>query len=301
MELVTLKDDLSVGIKKDQKIIDLKKGYALYLNKYEKKSLDDSKTRSEFEIPNDMTKFIKKGEQGIELARKTLEFLLQNKESLLKCESDMEIGPPVPFPPKDLICLARNYPAYVEKGGMEMPEFPLPFMKARSSIIGPGGHVIFHPLAEEVNHEVELSIVIGKGGRNIPENTAMEHIYGYTIMDEITASNIVRMYNRRGQCLGKSFYTFAPMGPSIVLKDQITDPHNLDIELYVDGKKIMEGNTKDMIFKIPEIIVFLSSVLELESGDIIATGTPMSVGPMRYGQVCEARIKDIGVLRYKIG
>lgn len=303
MELVTFKDEKKIGVQKDGKIFDLRAGYASYLGKAEGLTKDKARTRSASTVPSDMTEMIQLGDGGLEVARKTAEFVFAEGDAsgLTRPVEEVGLGPPVPNPPKDLICLARNYPAYVEQGGMDTPTFPLPFMKARSSIIGPDDRVVFHPLAEVVNHEVELSVIIGKGGRDIPEDEAMEHVYGYTIMDEISASNVVKSHTRRGQFLGKSFFTFAPMGPALVTKDQIGDPHDLDIELVVDGERIMDGNTKDMIFNVPQLISFLSGVLLLEPGDIIATGTPIAVGPLEYGQVCEASIEGLGTLRYRVG
>ena len=303
MKVVTLKDEMRIGIQKDKKILDLREGYAFYLNKVKDLTLEEARIKSESTVPNDMTKFIKLGEKGLEISRKTSDFVFGKEyaEEMYQSVNNVRLGPPVPNPPKDLICLARNYPAYVEQGGMDTPTFPLPFMKARSAIIGPDDRVVFHPLAEVVNHEVELSVIIGKGGKDIPEEDAMNHVYGYTIMDEISASNVVKSHTRRGQFLGKSFFTFAPMGPALVLKEQIEDPHNLEIELVVDGVKIMDGNTRDMIFNIPQLISFLSGVLLLEPGDIIASGTPIAVGPLEYGQVCEASIEKLGTLRYLIG
>ena len=110
-------------------------------------------------------------------------------------------------------------------------------MKAGSSIIGPEEYIVLPELATEVNHKIELAVVIGKGEEMIPEEEALDHIYGYTIIDDVSASNIVKMYVRRGQFLGKRFYTFAPLGPCLVLKDQIKDPHNLKIELFVNDEK----------------------------------------------------------------
>ena len=303
MELVTFTDEMKIGLQKDGKIVDLKAGYASYLNKMKGLPLEEAEIRSLSTVPNDMTELIRLGEKGLKVAQKTLDFIFTegNAAELTQSVNEAKLGPPVPNPPKDLICLARNYPAYVEQGGMDTPIFPLPFMKARSAIIGSDDRVVFHPLAKDVNHEVELSVIIGEGGRNIPEKEAMDHVYGYTIIDEISASNVVKMHMRRGQFLGKSFFTFAPMGPALVSRDQIGDPHDLDIDLVVDGVKIMEGNTRDMIFNVPQLISFLSGVLLLEPGDIIATGTPIAVGPLEYGQVCEASIEGLGTLRYRVG
>lgn len=302
MKFITILDDMRIGVQVNDGFVDLKYGYISYLRNVEGLSYGEAKSRADEAIPDDMTKFIEVGENGTQLASKIVDFLLREEQAKAAFRSmkDVKIGPPVPHPPKDIICLARNYPAYVEKGDMEVPEFPLLFMKARSSIIGPEEYVVLPDLATEVNHEIELAVVIGKGGKMILEEEAIDHVFGYTIIDDISASNIVKLYVRRGQFLGKSFYTFAPLGPCLVLKDQINDPHNLKIKLFVNDKEIMEGNTRDMIFKIPYIISFASRVLLLEPGDIIATGTPMSAGPLNHGDVVEAVIENIGALRNKV-
>ena len=299
MKFVTIKRDIRIGIQRHDGYVDLKAAFISYLCKVEGLSQAEAKRRADEAIPNDMTKFIEMEENNIKLARKIINFILREEhdEEIIRSGKAVRIGPPVPHPPKDIICLARNYPAYVEKGGIEKPDFPLLFMKARSAIIGPQEYVVIPDIATEVNHEIELAVVIGKRGKMIPKEEAIDHVFGYSIIDDISASNIVKMYGRRGQFVGKSFYTFAPLGPCLVLKDQIKNPQNLKIELIVNDEKIMDGNTKDMIFKIPEMISFISSVLLLEPGDIIATGTPISAGPLNHGEVFEAIIEGIGVLR----
>ena len=128
--------------------------------------------------------------------------------------------------------------------------------------------------------------MIGKGGKNILEKEAMDHVFGYTILNDLGADT---------RFIGKNYFTFAPIGPRIITKDEIS-PQNLNLELFVNKVRIANGNTKDMIFKIPYLISFISSLLLLEPGDVIATGTPVDIGPLNPGDIVEAVIEDIGTL-----
>jgi len=301
MKFVTIGNDLRIGVLFENKVIDLYAGYITYLRKVIGVSAQDAPRYADKVFPRDMTKFIELGNTGIQATRKVIDFVSGQKENGVARPIDsVRLGPPVPLPPK-IIGVARNYQAFAREAEIETPKFPLIFMKARSSIIGPEDLVVLPKMAKKVTHEIELAVVIGKGGRMIREDEAFDHIFGYTIIDDITASDIVPMYGGRGQFIAKSFYTFAPIGPCLVLKEEIKDPHNLNIQLKVNGEVVMTGNTKDMRFKIPCLVSFISNVLTLEPGDIIATGTPMGYGPLKPGDVCEAEIENIGVLRYYVG
>lgn len=220
---------------------------------------------------------------------------------------------PIPRPRKNMVCLGKNYAEHVvetarARGKTEaLPEYPVFFTKAVTTINHPDGTIPYDPqVSTEIDWEVELALIIGQRGKNIARDEAMRYVFGYTIMNDITARDMQR--NHRLFFKGKSLDGCAPLGPWIVTADEVPDPHNLGLRLRVNGKTMQEGHTSQMIFKIPDLIVSLSRGMTLEPGDIIATGTPAGVGmamdPPRFlkpGDVIEAEIDGIGVLRSRVG
>lgn len=204
-----------------------------------------------------------------------------------------------PFRPNRIIALGRNYAAHAKETGHEPPKEPVFFMKATSSIIGPEEPVLIPKEATRVDHEVELAVVIGKAGRRIPKHRAMEHVAGYTILNDVTERDMQArdMALSHPWFLSKSFDTFGPLGPCLALPDEIPDPHKLALRLTVNGEVRQESNTRDLIFKIPELIAALSRFITLEPGDLISTGTPEGISPIKPGDVMEAYVEGIGTLR----
>ncbi len=208
---------------------------------------------------------------------------------------------PIQRPPK-IICLGLNYADHAEETGRPRPVAPILFSKPPTAVIGPGDAIVL-PKDSQVDYEVELAIIIGKEGRHIPEEQALKHVGGYTVFNDVSARNY--QYRDRQWFRGKGFDTFAPMGPCLVLPDQIPDPQNLRLQLRLNNETLQDSTTANMIFTIPQIISDISSVLTLEIGDVIATGTPSGVGFVRKpqpiflkpGDIVEAEIEGIGVLR----
>jgi 5-oxopent-3-ene-1,2,5-tricarboxylate decarboxylase/2-hydroxyhepta-2,4-diene-1,7-dioate isomerase len=211
---------------------------------------------------------------------------------------DAALLAPLPRPPR-IIALGLNYAAHARETGKEPPREPIFFAKASTAVIGPGEAVVIPKRAGRVDHEVELAVIIGTGGRNITRKKAARHIAGYTVLNDVTARDMQSrdMAASRPWFLSKSFDTFAPMGPCIVLPDEIEQPVHLDLTLRVNGQIRQESNTRDLIFDIPELIHRLSRYITLEPGDVIATGTPSGISPIEPGDVMEAEIERIGVLR----
>ena len=222
---------------------------------------------------------------------------------------DIEFLAPIPTPRKNVFCVGRNYADHIAEGDkaqkqtVGVTEFPVYFTKPPTAVIGPGATIpIFPNLSECIDYEVELTLVIGKPGRNISRNDAFDHIFGYTIINDITARDIQRRHG--GQYFkGKALDGSCPCGPWIVTADAIDDPHNLAISLSVNGETRQNGSTADMIFDIPTLIESLSEGLTLEPGDMLATGTPSGVGyamdPPRYlkdGDTVVCEIAEIGRL-----
>jgi 2-keto-4-pentenoate hydratase/2-oxohepta-3-ene-1,7-dioic acid hydratase in catechol pathway len=208
---------------------------------------------------------------------------------------------PIPKPRK-LVCVGLNYRDHALETGQEIPKVPTIFNKFATAVIGHGDPIVLPKVSTSPDYEAEFAFVIGKGGRHIaPENWA-QHIFGYTIVNDVSARDYQRATSQ--WLMGKTFDTFAPIGPWIVTKDEITDPHALDIRMVINGEVLQDSNTRHLIFKIPELIAYLSSAFTLEPGDIVSTGTPSGVGAartpprwLRAGDDVRVQIPAIGELR----
>ena len=223
--------------------------------------------------------------------------------------TDTVLLAPLPTPRKNVFCVGRNYAEHIAEGDRAqdkntgVSEYPVYFTKPPTAVIGPGAEIpIFPTLSEAIDYEVELTVVIGRAGRNISKERAWDHIFGYTIMNDITARDVQRRHG--GQYFkGKALDGSCPLGPWIVTADAIGDPHDLAIALSVNGERRQNGSTASMIFDIPTLIASLSEGLTLEPGDLIATGTPSGVGyamePPRFlhdGDTVLCEIENIGEL-----
>jgi 2-keto-4-pentenoate hydratase/2-oxohepta-3-ene-1,7-dioic acid hydratase in catechol pathway len=184
---------------------------------------------------------------------------------------------------------------------MEIPKVPTIFSKYATSVIGPGEKIRLPRVSTKPDYEAEFAVIIGKGGRHIPADAWKEHVFGYTIVNDVSARDYQMATSQ--WMIGKTFDTFAPMGPAIVSADEIADPHNLDISLTINGETLQHSNTKNLIFRIPDLIEYLSAVFTLESGDVISTGTPAGVGfarkPPRFlqpGDDVRVQVEGLGEL-----
>ncbi|MCL4416977.1 MAG: fumarylacetoacetate hydrolase family protein [Actinobacteria bacterium] len=179
------------------------------------------------------------------------------------------------FPGK-IVCVGMNYKSHISEQDGRFPSRPVLFAKATSSIIKDGENIFYPPEVKELDYEVELAVIIGNRMKNICEKDVLSHIYGYTIINDLTAREIQK---NEGQWFrAKSFDTFAPIGPVIIPRNKIQDPQNLFLKSYVNGKLRQNSNTSDMIFKVFELISYISKSMTLEAGDLISTGTPAGVG-----------------------
>ncbi|WP_297090451.1 fumarylacetoacetate hydrolase family protein [Thermococcus sp.] len=199
--------------------------------------------------------------------------------------------------PSKIVCLGRNYAEHAKELGHEVPKEPVIFLKPPSSLIGPNEAIILPRKSREVHHEVELAVIIGKRAKRVPAEKAMDYVLGYTILLDVTARDLQWEAKRRGLpwTVSKGFDTFAPVGPRVVDRREL-NIDDLELGLRVNGEVRQLARTSEMIFKIPEIIEYVSGIMTLEPGDIIATGTPPGVGPLRHGDRVEAWIEGIGKL-----
>jgi 2-keto-4-pentenoate hydratase/2-oxohepta-3-ene-1,7-dioic acid hydratase in catechol pathway len=208
---------------------------------------------------------------------------------------------PIPRPRK-LICVGLNYRDHAAETNSEIPSVPTIFNKFATAVIAPGDNIVLPKVSQSPDYEAEFAFVIGRGGRNIAGADWPKHVFGYTIVNDVSARDYQRATTQ--WLMGKTFDTFAPIGPWIVSADEIADPHNLDIQLEIGGERLQNSNTRELIFKIPDLIAYLSSVFTLEPGDIVSTGTPAGVGVarkpprfLRAGDDVVVRIQSIGELR----
>ena len=215
--------------------------------------------------------------------------------------SEVKLLAPIPRPPK-FICVGLNYRDHAAEARMEIPKVPTIFSKFTNVLIGPGEPIVLPKVSTKPDYEAEFAFVIGRGGRYISASRAMDHVFGYTIVNDVSARDF--QGHSTQWLMGKTFDTFAPTGPWIVTRDEIADPHALDISLEIGGETLQQSNTREMIFKIPDLIEYISQVVTLEPGDIVATGTPAGVGfartPRRWlkpGEEVIVRIQGIGELR----
>jgi 2-keto-4-pentenoate hydratase/2-oxohepta-3-ene-1,7-dioic acid hydratase in catechol pathway len=210
---------------------------------------------------------------------------------------------PIPSPARNVFCLGRNYADHAAERGAAVPDHPVYFTKPNTAVVGPGDDIVHHAITKELDYEVELAVVIGTGGRDIPRADALQHVFGYTIINDVTARDLQKRHNQWFK--GKSLDTFCPMGPVLVTADEIADPQNLTIALRVNGQSRQSSHTSKMIFPVAQCIEVLSQSMTLQPGDIIATGTPDGVGAasgnfLRAGDRIEAEVEHIGVLANKV-
>ncbi len=207
---------------------------------------------------------------------------------------------PIPRPPK-LICVGLNYRDHAIESKAEIPGVPTIFNKFPQVVIGPGAPIVLPKNSERPDYEAELAFVIGRGGRHIAGGDWRQHVAGYTIVNDVSARDFQMATTQ--WLMGKTFDTFAPMGPWIVTADEVEDPHALDIALEINGEELQRSNTRELIFRIPELVQYLSSVFTLEPGDVVSTGTPAGVGfarkPPRWlraGDTVTIRVSGVGEL-----
>jgi len=210
---------------------------------------------------------------------------------------------PIPAPARNVFCLGRNYADHAAERGAAVPDHPVYFTKPNTAVVGPGDDVVHHAVTKELDYEVELAVVIGIGGRDIPRADALRHVFGYTVINDVTARDLQKRHNQWFK--GKSLDTFCPMGPVLVTADEIADPQSLTIALRVNGQVRQSSHTSKMIFPVAQCIEVLSQAMTLLPGDIIATGTPEGVGAatgtfLRAGDRIEAEVESIGVLANKV-
>ena len=253
-----------------------------------------------------MIALIAGGEAALRTARK---LAAHPPEGSVYPASEVRLLAPIPRPAKNVFCVGRNYLEHVQEGDRmfhrdpSLPTVPNFFSKAPTAVTGPDSEVRFpSKLTQAFDYEIELGVIIGKAGRDIPRDKALEHVFGYTIINDVTARDLQRSHVQWFK--GKTLDTTCPMGPWIVDAEEIGDPSTMELVFTLNGEERQRATTDMMIFDVPAIIESLSAGLTLEPGDVIASGTPSGVGfamepkgLLKDGDVMECRITRIGVLR----
>lgn len=223
-----------------------------------------------------------------------------SKRDLLPLES-LHLTAPIPRPQK-ILCIGLNYRDHAIESKMEIPSVPTVFAKFSNAVIGPGDPIVLSAATQKPDYEAEFAVVIGRRAKHVSSSNWKDYVFGYTILNDVSARDVQLATSQ--WTVGKSFDTFAPIGPHIVSADEVPDPHALDIRLSIGGETLQHSNTRELIFRIPELIEYLSRGMTLEPGDIISTGTPAGVGlgrnPQRWlraGEEILIEIEKIGTLR----
>jgi 2-keto-4-pentenoate hydratase/2-oxohepta-3-ene-1,7-dioic acid hydratase in catechol pathway len=285
------------GMLDDDRVVDLTQAWSAY-----------DHSLSGAQAPTEVFDVICLGEPALEAVRSLMEQAGKKGAPIFNTE-DLSILSPIPNPSKNIFCVGRNYRAHIVEGnlarGRAADDFPKAlefFTKVPTTVVGHQATVSRHAAhTRMLDYEVELGIVIGKAGRDIQPENALDHVFGYTVVNDITARDLQALHGQWFK--GKSLDGTCPIGPVVTLKAAIENPNILNLELDVNGELRQSANTSDMLFDVPNIIAQLSAGMTLEPGDIIATGTPSGVGfamdpprSLEPGDVIKARIESIGEL-----
>jgi acylpyruvate hydrolase len=253
--------------------------------------------RADPRLPTDMIQFLAGGLSARALAA---EALAQAKSEHQLELSAVRLKAPVPRPGK-IICIGLNYRDHAAEANMPIPDYPSVFSKYANSACGPTDPIVIPRVTDQVDYEGELAFMIGRRARYVAEQEALDYVAGYLAFNDVSARDFQMRTSQ--WTIGKTFDTFAPMGPALITADEIPDPHNLDIRVSIGGELLQSSNTRNLIFSVPYLVAYLSQVMTLEPGDLVATGTPSGVGfvrnPPRFlrpGDVVRVEIERVGIL-----
>jgi acylpyruvate hydrolase len=307
MKLITFRHNgvSRIGAIHQEEVVDLHASYKALLA-FEGKIR--AREIAEAFVPTDMTGFLQGGKESLELANKSIEFAVVNREDagypLVYALDEVKVEAPVTEPGK-MICVGHNYREHILEMKRELPPFPVVFAKFANTVIGPQDDIPYYPISEQLDYEAEFAFVIGKRARNVSQAEALDYVAGYTIANDVTYRDIQR---RTLQWLqGKTVEGSAPMGPWLITSDELQNPSGLEVVLTVNGEERQRSNTANLVFSVPYLVEFLSNLMTLEPGDVILTGTPGGVGVAREpqvflkdGDVVKIEIDQIGALENRV-
>jgi acylpyruvate hydrolase len=303
MRLVTFTtgNDMRVGALIGEQVIDLSGAYGVWRT-------DQSAESTVAAFPESVLAFLQADPPARELFTQVYAFATQQEQlsllaqrGLVHALKQVQLLPPIARPGK-IICLGLNYRRHVQEMGRQLPDYPVLFAKFANTLIGHRQPIVLPRVSQQVDYEAELALVVGKTGKDIPATEeAFTYLAGYTILNDVS----VRDFQKRTvQWLqGKTFDTSGPLGPALVTLDEIHSPQSLDLTLRLNGEIMQQANTSDFIFDIPAMLAYISQIMTLEPGDIIATGTPSGVGDARKpqiflkaGDIVQIEIAELGIL-----
>lgn len=308
MKLITFKREgvsQRIGAIVNEEVVDLHVAYKSLLT-------SEGKIRAgqiaDAYVPQDMNGFLQGGKESMELAKKAIDYALNNKVDngfkLVYDINDVKVEAAVPTPGK-IICVGHNYREHILEMKRELPPYPVVFAKFANTVIGPQDDIPFYPISEQLDYEAEFTFVVGKRARNVSQEDALDYVAGYTIVNDVTYRDIQRRTIEWLQ--GKTVDGSAPMGPYLVTSDELQDPSGLEVVLTVNGEERQRSNTANLVFSVQYLVEFLSGLMTLEPGDVILTGTPGGVGvardPQVYlkdGDVVKIDIDKIGTLENRV-
>ena len=306
MRLVSYRDGASGGVRLgavlgDAEVVDLRSAFAGAL------AAAGEPDRSAEAIPSDMAAFLALGEESLVAAARALAFAAApGREALRRPLAGAELLAPVPRPGK-IIGVGRNYGEHAREVGGPKQEAPRIFLKPASSVAPPGCAVRVPAAVLKPDWEAELGVVIGRAARNVPEARALEHVAGYTVLNDVSAREFQFDVSPPQTSFAKGMDGFCLMGPWLATPEEVGEPWTLQVRCWLNGEPVQDGNTRDMIFPVPALISYLSRFLTLEPGDVIATGTPAGSGAfrdpprwLRPGDRLRMEVERVGVLEHSI-
>jgi acylpyruvate hydrolase len=303
------KGDPRLGCLVDDKVIDLNRAYEAMLTANQ---VVRPRAKAALMIPPETIAFLEGGDESLEAARQAVAWVSAGKQEALSVRNNrvvmsqekVKLLAPV-LKPSKIICVAHNYHDFLEELGMKPHAEPRIFAKFANAVASYEDPIPRPAMTQALGYEAELAFVIGKHCKHVSEGDAYECIAGYMGLNDISASDLTK---RDGQNLrGKSFDAFAPMGPFLLTRDELPDPHNLSVELRVNGRVLQKSNTNQLVYNVPQLVAFCSQVFSLEPGDVVATGTPGGLAKdrnpptyMNPGDIMETEIEQLGILKNPI-
>ena len=251
--------------------------------------------RADSALPGSVRAILEAGAPALEMAARAAA-----EATEFQALADLSLTAPIPNPGK-ILCIGLNYADHAAESGQPLPDHPIVFSKYNNTVIGSGQAIVLPKVTDQVDYEAELGFVIGRRARYVSEDDALDYVAGYTVVNDVSA----RDYQTRTSqwTMGKTFDTFAPMGPALVTADEVPDPHNLAIRLWIGEEVLQDSSTSQLIFRVPRLLADISEVMTLEPGDVVSTGTPPGVGAarkpprwLRAGETVNIEIERLGVL-----
>jgi acylpyruvate hydrolase len=304
MKLVTYswKGNVSLGALSNERVVDLHRAYVAALSR---ENDADELAVADLRVPGDLLGLLRGGGASMAAARRALKYVeaqgvANQAEDLCRPLADVELLAPIHRPGK-VVCVGLNYRSHLAEIGEPVPEYPILFHKAATSIIGHRQSIVLPRISRQVDYEAELAVVIGRRGKCIPEADALSYVAGYTCANDVSAHDLE--FRTSQWTSGKMLDTFCPLGPVLVTRDRIRDPGFLRLTTTLNGQTMQQACTSDMVFSVPFLISYISSLATLEPGDLLLTGTPAGIGCNRKppvflqpGDEVSVQIDGIGIL-----